>query len=256
MSDLNKPILDVLQQAARPVTTREIALDVGRILGSSVERKEIDCSLRGNLRELVLRDACQRWRLASRTDLRGTVPRAADGKERTNGQRHASGLVFYNRDRYAELAKDDPAVKSILEWAAELDAEKMRLQAEIDRRGGQAEVWVLRDLSGNEINAKVVNGKNSAEWVILDALGRATRARLPYRPLQQADLQKKGYREGFQRRPATAMIIFASSGAKWPRVEAVVKPAVTEQAGNGVAGNEHQGERTIERFLRGKKGTL
>ena len=256
MSDLNKLILDVLQQAARPVTIREIALDVGGLLGSSVDKKQIDCALRGNLRELVLLDACQRWRLASRTDLSGTIPRAANDKARADSQRQASGLVFSNRGRHAELIKDDPTVKSILEWAAELDAEKMRLQAEIDRQAGQADVWVLRDLAGNEINAKVVNGKKAAEWVILDALGQVTRTRLPYRPLQQADLQKKGYREGFERRAATAMIIFASSDASWPRVEAVVKPAATEPTTKIEASRKHQGERTIERFLRGKKGTL
>ncbi len=256
MNDIDKLILNVLQQAPRPVTIREIALDVGRILGSSAEKKQIDATLRGNLRELVLMDACRRWRLAARTDLCGTIPRAAADKEQAERERHVSGLVFDSRGRHAELTKDDPTVKSMLEWAAELDAEKMRLQAEIDQQGGQADVWVLRDLSGNEINAKVVNGRTSAEWVLLDAFGHVTRPRLPYRPLQQADLQKKGYLEACERRPATAMIIFASSGANWPHVEAVVKPAATEQDREVKASKEHLGERTIERFLRGKKGTL
>ena len=252
MSDLDKLILDVLQQAARPVTLREIALDAGCILRSPVDKGQIDRSLRGNLGELVLSDACQRWRLASRTDLSATTPR----KERAGREREVSGLVFESRGRHAELAKNDPTVKALLEWAAELDAEKLRLQTEIDQHGGEAEVWILRDLSGNEINAKVVNGKDSAEWALLDALGRVTPTRLPYRPLQQADLQQKGYLEAWERKPATAMIIFASSGATWPRVEAVVKPAVPEQTRNVQASKEHLGERTIERFLRGKQGTL
>lgn len=251
MSDLDKLILDVLQRAARPVTVREIALDVGGILGSSVDKKQIEFSLHGNLREVALGDACQRWRLASRTDLTGTVPRPQP-KTSAAGERRVSGLAFDDRARHAELAKNDPTVKAILEWAADLDAEKMRLQAEIDQHGGQAEVWVLYDLSGNEINAKVANGKAAAEWVLLDALGRVTRTRLPYRPLQPADLQEKGYVEAREKRPATAMIIFAGSGAKWPRVEAVVKPAVSEQKKSS---QEHLGERTIERFLRGKRGT-
>ncbi len=216
MGDLNKLILDVLQQAVRPVTIREIALDIGGILGTPVDKKQIDGVLRADLGELALVDACRRWRLASRTDLSGTIPRVVDGKEGADRQRHASGLVFDKRDRYAELIKDDPAVKSILEWAAELDAEKARLQAEIEQHGGHADVWILRDLSGNEINAKVVNGKNSAEWALLDALGRVTRTRLPYRPLQQADLREKGYLESRERRPAAAMIIFASSGEVAP----------------------------------------
>lgn len=252
MTDLEKLILDVLRQALRPVTLREITLDVGGILGSSVDKTQISGALRGNLRELVLMDACQRWRLASRTDLSGTIPRLADGKEKADGQRRVSGLVFDDRGRHAELAKDDPTVKAILEWAAALDADKMRLQAELDRQGGHAEVWILRDLAGNEMNAQVVNGKNSAEWALLDAQGRLTRTRLPYRPLQPADLQKKGYVEAYERRPAIAMIIFASSGASWPRVEAVARPAVIEQQKTSP---EHRGERTIERFLRGNKGT-
>jgi hypothetical protein len=256
MSDIDRLILNVLQQAARPVTIREIALDVGRILGSSVDKKQIDGVLRGNLRELILMDACRRWRLAARTDLCGTVPRAANDKERADKERRVSGIVFDSRGRHAELTRDDPTVKSMLEWAAELDAEKMRLQAEIDQQGGQADVWILRDLSGKEINAKVVNGRTTAEWVLLDTLGHVTRTRLPYRPLLQADLQKKGYLEACERRSATAMIIFASSGANWPHVEAVVKPAAAEQNREVKASKEHLGERTIERFLRGKKGTL
>ena len=243
MIDLDNRILEVLENATRPVTLREVALEVGRI--SSVDKKDVDYSLRVTLRELVLKDACQRWRLAYRPDLTDTIPRVADK------ERKVSGLVFGNRGRFAELAKDDPTVKATLEWAAELDAEKSRLQADIDEHGGEADVWVLYDLAGKEINAKVVNGKNAAEWAILDADGRMTPTRLPYRPLQQDDLQAKGYREACKRRPATAMIIFASSGAQWPRVEAVIKPAVKVQATK-----EHLGERTIERLLRGLRGSL
>jgi hypothetical protein len=97
------------------VTLREITLDVGRILGSSVDRKQIHCALRGSLRELVLLDACQRWRLASRTDLRGAIPRPVAE------ERRVSGLVFDKRGRHAELDKDDATVKATLEWAAELN---------------------------------------------------------------------------------------------------------------------------------------
>jgi hypothetical protein len=123
-----------------------------------------------------------------------------------------------------ELTMCGPNVQSFLQWAADLEAEKQRLQSEIELHDGYADVWVLFDLGGTRINAEVVNGTDTAQWEILNAFGQTTGVRFPYRPQDAKDLEKKGFQEVYERQPAVAMIVFGRSDANWPRVEAVVKP--------------------------------
>jgi hypothetical protein len=112
----------------------------------------------------------------------------------------------------------------LLNWARELEAEKGQLQAEIDARGGVAEVWVLRTLSGEGVNAMAVNARNSACWQLLDSSGKPLRSWLPYRPIREQALRCRGYCEVRAVRCARAMILFGGSGAEFARVEAVVDP--------------------------------
>jgi hypothetical protein len=121
-----------------------------------------------------------------------------------------------------KLANLPPQAQELLHWAADLESEKQQLQAKIELSGGQAEVWVLCDLHGNEVSAGVRNGPYSAYWQILDACGRPTGERVPYRPASEATLRKQGYTERWCKRPAKAMIVFGRSGAVWPRAEAVI----------------------------------
>jgi hypothetical protein len=248
MNDLTSSVVDVLNSAARPVTAREVALDVSRIVGLGVDRKHAECLLREDLRELAVKDACQRWRLASRGDLSDTIPRrrafvvSGDDYSRTRADQerlwHQFKAVLCHGNQDAarlesvveRLAKCDPSVESLMQWAADLEVEKRRLQTEIDRSHGCTFVWALYKLPKREVVARVVNGPRYAEWEILDGSGRATGDRLPYRPIREAVLQQRGYTEASEKRPAMAMIVFGRSGANWPRVEAVVKPTVNEES--------------------------
>lgn len=71
------------------------------------------------------------------------------------------------------------------------------------------------------VNARVVNGKNQAQWEVLLPPGSGVQ-RLPYRPREEKELRRYGYQEVNRRGPARAMILFGSSGATWPRIEAVL----------------------------------
>ena len=120
------------------------------------------------------------------------------------------------------VAEANPQVERLLDWAAELESEKQQLQAQIARNGGQADVWVLRDLDGHEVNARVHNGRYNTCWEILGHDGKPIGQKVTYRPARKATLAEKGFVERWERRQAKAMIVSGLAGARWPHVEAVV----------------------------------
>jgi hypothetical protein len=268
MNDLTSGVVDVLTIAPRPVTAREIALDVGRIVGLCVDRRHVECILQDVLRERTVKDACQRWRLACRSELGDTIPRrrayapADEEHPRTTAEQqklwHQFTTVLSSAPQdptrvaslVERLAKCGPQVESLMQWAADLEVEKQRLQAEIDGQHGCAFVWVLYKLPRRKVTARVVNGPRLAEWELLDGSGRATGDRVPYRPFREVSLQQRGYLEVSEKRPAIAMIVFGRSGANWPRVEAVIKPAVIEAKSPAKPRRRSRGNEGIQRLFK------
>jgi hypothetical protein len=125
---------------------------------------------------------------------------------------------------------------TLLKWAAELEGQKQKLQGHIDANGGVAEVWTLVDIHGRAINAKVVNCGWGAKWEILDASGRGTGKRLPYRAHTQSALTRRGYAEVRKGQPATAMIVFGVEGAAWAHVEPVPALKIGDDCGKASIG--------------------
>lgn len=123
-----------------------------------------------------------------------------------------------------ELASCGIEVQQMLEWAAEMEAERQAQQATLEESGRIADVWVLCDAQGNLVRAQVANGSQTACWELLDAAGTPNGNYLPYRPQNEGVLHAEGFQEVSMKMPAKVMIVFGRTGAVWPRVELVVDP--------------------------------
>lgn len=96
------------------------------------------------------------------------------------------------------------------QWASGLTADKARMQADLIERGSTHEFIALFDLSGNWVPARPVDGRYGRSWYIPGAPKGARYA--PYRPARRETLAKRGYVEGFVRRPAKVEIVGSGTG--------------------------------------------
>ena len=115
------------------------------------------------------------------------------------------------------------------QWADGIHANKMRLQAEIERNGGKASFPALFDLEGNRVPAKLITVADRFRgygtrnvWAIVDPeTGKFTGKFVnPSTGGKRsiANLEAKGYREGREMAPAKADIIGTGrglSGSAW-----------------------------------------
>ncbi len=96
---------------------------------------------------------------------------------------------------------------ALTQWALGINAQKARMEAELESAGNVSEFPVLCDLSGNEVPAKVIAGKYGTCWMLLDASGKATGQFAPYRPARASTLAKRGFQEVMKTLPAKVEVI-------------------------------------------------
>jgi len=88
------------------------------------------------------------------------------------------------------------------QWASSIMANVYRHLADLAENGGKAEFLALADLEGNEVSAKVINGRYGPCWAIMDGSGNFTGKFVNYRPARESTLRKKGYQEIYVERKA------------------------------------------------------
>src|SRR6476661_4026520 len=97
------------------------------------------------------------------------------------------------------------------QWASGLNAQKHRLQAEIEDNGGKWEFPALFDLDGNLVPAKLISTRYGMSWALLDPanpegsfLGFFNDSQAAKGARRLATDRRKGYTIGTVRVPAVA----------------------------------------------------
>ncbi len=127
--------------------------------------------------------------------------------------RLAEAAEARNARRVAEQI--DPSDCALSYWASDLNAQKYRLQAEIERNGGLWEFEGLFDKeTGRRLPAKVIRGRYGLCWAWVDREGNFTGHFEPY-PLtdrQRRNLERKGFIEKPEIVKAKAVIAGSGRG--------------------------------------------
>ena len=116
------------------------------------------------------------------------------------------------------------------QWVDGIEANRLRLAADIADNGGTSEFPALFTLDGQYVPARRCESEKygwSDYWMVLDENGRATGTFLTYHPTRRSTLAKKGYVEGVVREPAKAIITGKGtglSGSAWAAVVPVNQP--------------------------------
>jgi hypothetical protein len=100
------------------------------------------------------------------------------------------------------------------QWASGINAQKARAEADIAEAGGIATFsrYVLEDLEGNAVAAKLINGRYGLCWALEDAAGKFTGEFITAHPARAATLERKGYREREEEFVAEATASIAANG--------------------------------------------
>jgi hypothetical protein len=109
------------------------------------------------------------------------------------------------------------------EMVSRLNAEKLRLEAQLLSEGGVSEFDALFDLNGNVVDAKIVNTKYGVRWMVF-ANGTPTGEFLPLKPVRKDTLRKRGYTEGRVVRKATVVFSKGDLGSTRPIIVPVGNP--------------------------------
>lgn len=86
----------------------------------------------------------------------------------------------------------------VSQWASGLNAQQARREADIVEAGGVATFgrYVLEDLDGNPVAAKLIDGRYGPCWALTDDAGDFTGKFISAHPVRESTLARKGYREG------------------------------------------------------------
>jgi hypothetical protein len=109
------------------------------------------------------------------------------------------------------------------EMVSRLNAEKLRLEAQLMSDGGVSEFDALFDLNGNVVDAKIVNTKYGVRWMVFSN-GTPTGEFLPLKPVRKDTLRKRGYTEGRVVRKATVVFSKGDLGSTRPIIVPVGNP--------------------------------
>ena len=93
---------------------------------------------------------------------------------------------------------------ALSQWASGMNAQRLRLEADIVERGGVSEFLTLFTLDGKFQPAKAIQTQYGMRWMLLDSDGKRTGQFLPYHPARRSTLAKHGYVEGYACFPAKA----------------------------------------------------
>lgn len=109
------------------------------------------------------------------------------------------------------------------EMVSRLNAEKLRLEAQLISQGGVSEFDALFDLDGKIVDAKIVNTKYGVRWMVFSN-GTPTGEFLPLKPVRKDTLRKRGYTEGRVVRKATVVFSKGDLGSTRPIIVPVGNP--------------------------------
>lgn len=112
----------------------------------------------------------------------------------------------------------------LTQWAGSLEAQRLRLQAEINRNNGLSSFPALFDLNGNRVRAKLTtihpfhNWITNTVWMFFDANDKPTGKFITAFPKRQSTMEKKGYKESTEMVQSKAIINgrgYGLSGSAW-----------------------------------------
>lgn len=92
------------------------------------------------------------------------------------------------------------------QWASDITARKLRVQADIERAGGVQEFPALFDLEGNRAPAKLIRGRYGMTWLVKTGPAYEDVKFISAFPKREATMERKGYREGHEVAPARAIL--------------------------------------------------
>ena len=104
------------------------------------------------------------------------------------------------------------------QWADDITARKLRLQADITDNNGMSEFPALFDLDDNRVRAKIIHVKDNfsygkkAVWMFVDANDKPTGKFVNAFYAKPSTMEKKGYREGKELATARAEITGGGHG--------------------------------------------
>jgi len=99
------------------------------------------------------------------------------------------------------------------QWASDLNARCLNLQADIVENGGMASFKVLLDATTLQwVPAKLIDGKYGKSWMLLDSNGNRTGEYVSAFPARKSTIVNKGYIEGWGDLPAKSAIRGSGTG--------------------------------------------
>jgi hypothetical protein len=117
---------------------------------------------------------------------------------------------------------------ALSQWASEINARRLYVEADILENDGLAEFPALFTLDGELVTAIVIDGRFGACWMLLDDAGESLGEFVPFSPARRSTLEKRGYTEGLVLRPARAKVSAHSGGMATAYVDIVATDAPTD----------------------------
>lgn len=145
-------------------------------------------------------------------------------QQMTSSEQLREKAAQHDRDAAESFARCDTD-GFLSQWASGLNAQRDRLQADIQDAGGIATFGRYQLVSlhdGQPVNAKIINGKFGQCWAFMNDNGSFTGKFISAHPKRKATMAKKGYREDEVEFVAEATADLR--GANATSVRAIVRP--------------------------------
>jgi hypothetical protein len=117
---------------------------------------------------------------------------------------------------------------ALSQWASEINARRLYVEADILENDGLAEFPALFTLDGELVAAIVIDGRFGPCWMLLDDAGESLGEFVPFSPARRSTLEKRGYTQGLVLRPARAKVSAHSGGMATAYVDIVATDAPTD----------------------------
>lgn len=133
---------------------------------------------------------------------------------------HRAAAADHEREAHDSFERSDTD-GALSQWASGINAAKERALANLAEAGGMADFRALLDLDGNLVPARIISTTYGSRWAIFASADDANRHGAPvveWLPVgadtkrKINNLAKRGYREGYVRRPAR---IIARESGRW-----------------------------------------
>jgi|UniRef100_UPI00404AB974 hypothetical protein len=101
--DLERYITEFLAAAGQPLTSREIARQLSRILGHPVDTSEVNSELYGKMSPCVTNGEDYRWSLKTKLPVRSSLPTPVKPPDHESGDNSGENAKFGEITSYDEL---------------------------------------------------------------------------------------------------------------------------------------------------------